>query len=85
MRMSKRWVSARSFCDSNGSPSTPERKVLGIDCTHVKRSRRDRIIAVALAVPMDQNLIVDLLDDEGAVRLERRIRRLAQEMPLPAT
>ncbi len=53
-------------------------KVLGIDCTHVKRLGQDRIVAVAAAILSGQSLTFDLLDGEGAVRLEQWVRDLAQ-------
>jgi transposase-like protein len=55
-------------------------KVLGMDCTHVKRLGQDRIVAVATAILTGQPLTFDLLDGEGAVRLEQWIRDLAQTL-----
>ncbi len=53
-------------------------QVLGIDCTHVKRLGQDRIVAVATAILTGQSLTFDLLDGEGAVRLEQWGRDLAK-------
>lgn len=54
--------------------------VLGIDCTHVKCAGQDRIVAVATAVLTGMPLTFDVLDGEGAVRLEQWVRNLAQQI-----
>lgn len=53
-------------------------QVLGIDCTHVRRAGQDRIVAVATAILTGEPLAFDLLDGEGAVRLEQWVRDLAK-------
>ncbi len=53
-------------------------KVLGIDFTHVKCQRQDRIVAVATAVLTGQPLTFDLVEAETALRTEQWIRDLAR-------
>jgi transposase-like protein len=53
-------------------------KVLGLDCTHVKRNRQDRIVAVATAVLTGEPVTFDLLEAEGALRIEHWVRELAR-------
>ncbi len=53
-------------------------KVLGIDCTHVKRLGQDRMVAVATAILTGQSLTFDVLDGEGAVPLTQWVRDLAK-------
>jgi transposase-like protein len=62
------------------APQSGQIQVLGIDCTHVKRLGQDRIVAVATALLTGEPLTFDLLDSEGAVRLEQWGRDLAKTL-----
>lgn len=53
-------------------------RVVGIDLTHVKCNRQDRIVAVATAVLTGQPLTFDLLEAETTLRTEQWIRDLAR-------
>jgi hypothetical protein len=51
--------------------------VLGIDFTHVKCLGQDKIVAVATAILTGAPLTFDLIEAEGALRVEQWIRDLA--------
>jgi len=55
-------------------------KVLGIDFTHVKCNRRDKIVAVATAILTGQPITFDLMEAEASVRVEEWIRELAHTL-----
>lgn len=67
-RLRKQWVKRQAG----------QVKVLGIDFTHVKCQRRDRIVAVATAVLTGQPLTFDLVEAETALRTEQWICELAR-------
>jgi transposase-like protein len=52
-------------------------QVLGIDFTHVKCFGQDKIVAVATAILTGAPLTFDLIEAEGALRVEQWIRDLA--------
>jgi len=52
-------------------------KVLGIDCTHVKRLGQDTILAVASAILTGETLSIEVLADESAQSLTRWAQTLA--------
>jgi transposase-like protein len=55
-------------------------KVLGIDCTHVKRLGQATIIAVASAILTGETLSIDLLADESAASLTQWAQTLAASL-----
>jgi len=55
-------------------------KVLGIDCTHVKRLGQDTILAVASAILTGEALSIELLADESAETLTQWARQLAASL-----
>jgi len=52
-------------------------KVLGIDCTHVKRLGQDTILAVASAILSGETLSIEVLADESAESLTQWAQTLA--------
>lgn len=67
IRLRRQWVAQQ----------TGQIQVLGIDCTHLRCAGRERIVAVATAILTGQPLTFDLVEAEGAVRLEQWVRDLA--------
>lgn len=55
-------------------------EVLGIDCTHVKRSGQDTIVAVASSILSGAALNFAILDDESAESVTSWIRALAESV-----
>jgi transposase-like protein len=52
-------------------------KVLGIDCTHVKRLGQDTIVAVASAILSGETLSIEVLADESAETLKQWAQTLS--------
>jgi transposase-like protein len=55
-------------------------KVLGIDCTHVKRLGQDTILAVASAILTGETLSIEILADESAESLRQWAQTLATSL-----
>lgn len=55
-------------------------KVLGIDCTHVKRLGQDTILAVASAILTGETLSIEVLADESAESLTQWAKTLATSL-----